>query len=171
VILTFDAGYLDFHTTAWPILRDYDLGATVFLVASMIGRSSVWDRGRGVEAPLMDWQRIRALRDDGVDFGSLTASHATLAALSHADVVRELTWSRALLERGIERSVDAVAYPYDRWDPSIAHLAGACGYVYGLTGRGGRSRLSDSALRLPRIEIRGEDGLADFTRKLFGRRQ
>jgi len=166
VLITFDDGYLDFFTHAWPLLKRYGFSATVFLVADEIGRTNTWDRSYGEEIPLLGWKEIRQLRDEGVEFGSHSASHRPLTGLSVEEIVREGARSRAILERGLEQPVTAFAYPYGAEDRVIEHLIGACGYIYGLSCRPDLSRFYDSLLALPRIEVTGSDTLQDFILKL-----
>lgn len=89
IILTFDDGYLDFLTYAYPILQEYGFSATVFLVSEQVGKSNQWDTVYGERVPLMDWSQIRQLQAQGIEFGSHTATHRPLTALSAAEVVRE----------------------------------------------------------------------------------
>jgi peptidoglycan/xylan/chitin deacetylase (PgdA/CDA1 family)/SAM-dependent methyltransferase len=166
VLITFDDGYLDFFTHAWPLLKHYGFSATVFLVADEIGRTNTWDHSYGEEIPLLGWKEIRRLRDEGVEFGSHSVSHRPLTGLSVKEIVREGARSRAILERGLEQSVTAFAYPYGAEDRVIEHLIGACGYIYGLSCRPNLSGFHDSLLALPRIEITGSDTLQDFIAKL-----
>src|SRR3954471_5183417 len=42
-IVTFDDGYADFATNAWPTLKRLGVSATVFLVAAKIGKTNDWD--------------------------------------------------------------------------------------------------------------------------------
>jgi hypothetical protein len=65
VLVTFDDGYRDFLTYAWPLLKHYGFSATVFLVADEIGKSNRWDRVCGEEVPLLGWQEIRQLQSEG----------------------------------------------------------------------------------------------------------
>jgi peptidoglycan/xylan/chitin deacetylase (PgdA/CDA1 family) len=166
ILITFDDGYCDFLTYAWPLLRQYGFSATVFLAADAIGRTNDWDQMYGEEVPLLGWQAIRQLHEEGVEFGSHSASHAPLTGLSPAEVVREGARARAILERGLGVPVTSFAYPYGDQDPVVQHLIGACGYVFGLTCVSGRSQLHDSLLALPRIEVAGTDDLEQFAAKL-----
>jgi peptidoglycan/xylan/chitin deacetylase (PgdA/CDA1 family) len=162
VLITFDDGYLDFFTHAWPLLKSYGFSATVFLVADEIGKSNAWDRAFGEEVPLLGWPEIRQLQSEGVEFGSHSATHSPLTGLSPADIVHEAARSRAILQRELKVPIRAFAYPYGDVDPVVQHLIGACGYVFGLSCQPGLSGLRDSLLMLPRIEVTGSTGLAEF---------
>jgi peptidoglycan/xylan/chitin deacetylase (PgdA/CDA1 family)/GT2 family glycosyltransferase len=166
VVLTFDDGYLDFLTNAWPLLQQYGFSAIVFLVADAIGQSNRWDGSYGEEVLLLGWREIRRLRDEGVEFGSHSASHAPLTGLTPAEVVREGARARAILSRGLGSPVTTFAYPYGDQDQVVQHLIGACGYVFGLSCVSARSGLDDSLLELPRIEVAGTDSLETFIAKL-----
>jgi peptidoglycan/xylan/chitin deacetylase (PgdA/CDA1 family)/SAM-dependent methyltransferase len=164
--LTFDDGYADFLEYAWPLLKQYNFSATVFLVAAEIGRSNRWDRVYGEELPLMGWPEIHYLQDEGVEFGSHSVSHSYLTALSPEQIVCEGARSRAILERGLGGPVKAFAYPYGDVDPAVQHLIGACGYSLALSCRPGSSKFTDPFLALPRIEVTGSDDLSSFIAKL-----
>jgi peptidoglycan/xylan/chitin deacetylase (PgdA/CDA1 family)/GT2 family glycosyltransferase/SAM-dependent methyltransferase len=164
VLITFDDGYRDFLTEAWPLLSGYGLGATLFAVAGEVGGRNRWDEGLGETLELLDWDELRGLRAEGLELGSHAWTHPRLTRLSAEDVVREAIRSRARLERELGGTVDAFAYPYGDLDPAVRRLVGACGYDYGLAAGGGRARLADDPLELPRLEISGEHTLADFVR-------
>lgn len=166
VLITFDDGYRDFAEGAWPVLQRYGFGALVFLVSERVGGSTEWTSSYGETAPLLDWSEIRRLRDEGVQFGSHSATHPHFEALSPADVVREAVRSRIVLQRELGAPVTSLAYPNGSEDRAIHHLVGACGYLYGLSCRVGLSGFNDPLLALPRVEIMGEDTLPDFIRKL-----
>src|SRR5262249_54153417 len=46
VAITIDDGYLDTFEAAAPILREHGFTATVFVVAGLVGRRSLWDVGK-----------------------------------------------------------------------------------------------------------------------------
>jgi peptidoglycan/xylan/chitin deacetylase (PgdA/CDA1 family) len=166
IILSFDDGYLDFLTYAWPLLKHYGFSATVFLVAKQVGLSNSWDQLYGEEVPLLGWEAIGRLREEGVHFGSHSASHRPLTALSLQEVAEEGIQARAILERGLGEPVTTFAYPYGDADSSVQYLMGACGYNLAVTCESRLSLLSDSPLALPRIEVSGSDGLPEFIAKL-----
>ncbi|MEG4251831.1 sulfotransferase [Microcoleus sp. Pol10D4] len=159
VLMTFDGGYLDFFQYAWPLLKRFDFTATVFLVAESIGKTNSWEKAEFEEVPLMGWPEILQLRDAGIEFGSMSATHQPLTALSPTEIVREAAKSRAILERGLEKSVKCFAYPYGDVDPIVAHLIGASGYTFGVSYQLNLSSFEDSLLLLPRIQVTAENAL------------
>lgn len=166
ILLTFDDGDLDFLTCAWPLLQRYGFSTTVFLVAERVAGVNAWVNAFDETLQLLGWDEIRHLRDQGVVFGAHSASHLPLTSLTVADVVREGARARSIIERELGRSVTAFAYPYGDFDPVVQHLIGACGYVYGLTCRVGKSRFQDNLLALPRIEVAGTQQFQDFVASL-----
>lgn len=163
ILITFDDGTRDFLDAAWPLLRKYGFGALVFLVAGEIGGSNSWDDAYGERVPLLSWPEIRRLQEEGVRFGSHTMTHRPLTALPPTEIVRELARSRTILQRGLERPVEAVAYPYGDVDPVVRHFAGGCGYLYGLTCRSEPSQYYHSLLDLPRFTAEGGGTLREFS--------
>lgn len=166
ILITFDDGYQDFADAAWPILKKYGFSAIVFLVSGQVGGTNAWDRAYGHEVPLMDWDCIRRLRDEGVQFGSHTVTHPPLAALRPEEIAREALQSRTVLQRELDRPVRTIAYPYGDYDPAVRHLFGGCGYVYGLTCRTDVARYYDPLMDLPRINVEPGYSLEALTQRL-----
>jgi peptidoglycan/xylan/chitin deacetylase (PgdA/CDA1 family)/2-polyprenyl-3-methyl-5-hydroxy-6-metoxy-1,4-benzoquinol methylase len=166
ILITFDDGYQDFLTYAWPLLERYGFSATVFLVGDQIGGVNEWDRLSGELAPLLSWQEIHLLQSKGVEFGSHSMSHSPLTGLDLEQVVHEAICSRMTLSRGLGKPVTAFAYPYGDVDRVVQHLVGACGYTFAFSCRAGLAKFTNNLLALPRIEITGSDSLSGFVAKL-----
>jgi peptidoglycan/xylan/chitin deacetylase (PgdA/CDA1 family) len=153
VVFTFDDGYRSVYDCAWPVLRRYGFGATVFLITGYCGRDNRWP-GQPAATPLatlMTWAQIERLAADGCEFGAHTHTHRPLSALSAAAVEDELQTSQAVIAAHLGRAPDAFAYPYGDSSPQAKacvqrHFAGAVGTDLGLA-----SAASDR-YALPRID-------------------
>jgi peptidoglycan/xylan/chitin deacetylase (PgdA/CDA1 family) len=160
LIITFDDGFADFAEHAWPRLLHYGFGATLFVVSGHVGGTSAWDGDAA--RPLLDWGRLRQLRDQGLVIGAHSHRHAALTGLSVADIAREAARSRGAIAEALGEAVAAFAYPYGEHDPVVRHIVGACGFRFGLTVRNGLAGFGDDLLDLPRREIHSRLTMAQF---------
>ena len=87
VVITFDDGYRDFLTNAFPILAKNGMGATVFLPTGMIGDTS---RSFKRVFDCLTWSEVRELYGAGVQFGSHTVTHPQLRSLDWPAIQFEL---------------------------------------------------------------------------------
>ena len=114
----------------------------------------------------MGWKEIIELQQQGVEFGSHTATHKPLTSLSPADIVFEGARSRTELQGSLQKAVKLFAYPYGDTDDVVSHLIGACGYTLGFSCECRPSSFKDDTTRLPRIEVEGSFSLKEFVAKL-----
>lgn len=136
-ILTFDDGYLDSYTNAFPILLKYGLAATVFLITNCVGETIRW--GTDKPAPLMTWGQAIEMSKHGISFQSHTCTHPDLTKLDDKRVLRELQNSKKRIEDAFGHPVHHLAYPSGKYDERIIELVKKIGYqsAYsaGLSGR------------------------------------
>lgn len=159
-VLTFDDGTNDFFSRAYPILKGFRFTATVFLVTDHIGKRSRWEGAN--EAPLLSWEQILFLQQEGISFGSHTCTHRRLTELPLTEVSDELHRSREGMEKILGRKVEFLAYPFGDSNNQIqamaedAGYASACGVLKGKCNR----------FNLMRREIHSADTLFFFRLKL-----
>jgi peptidoglycan/xylan/chitin deacetylase (PgdA/CDA1 family) len=165
VMITFDDGYADFATHAWPLLREHGFGALLFVVAGEVGGANRWG-GPDAGEPLLDWPELLRLRADGVEIGAHSVSHPFMTILSPAEVTREAARSRSILTDALGAPPLAFAYPYGDRNPAVRELVGASGYAYAFSTRSHRSRYTDDLLDLPRIEVGERCRLEEFVARL-----
>jgi peptidoglycan/xylan/chitin deacetylase (PgdA/CDA1 family) len=94
------------------------------------------DERRRVDALMMTWDHVRALRRAGMDVQSHTTTHRVLQTLTPTDLAFELTTSRAKLGEVLGEPVHAVSYPVGRsleWEPHIREAVRAAGYELGFS--------------------------------------
>lgn len=166
LIVTFDDGYRSFAEHAWPRLKARGMRATMFLVASQIGGTNVWDRDE-LPSPLLDADEIMALHADGVDFGSHTWSHVPLAKVP-LDVARqEMADSRARLSDLLGAPVRILSYPYSNQGPEVRALARQTGYAAAVRGKGRMNFRRTDPYGLRRIKFDLQTSIDDARRELF----
>lgn len=170
VALTFDDGYRDFLTNAWPALEECGYTATMFLPTAFIGREPRAFKNRAC----LTWEEIRGLRQKGVEFGSHTVSHPKLCELDQASLELELGESRRTIEQELGEPVATFAHPYafPYSDGAYVHRFREAlhdsGYHLGVTTSLGRARPGDDRLLLKRLPVNGADDAALFRAKLHG---
>ena len=166
-LVTFDDGLANLYTHALPVLEQEGVPALVFMVAGHVGGLSTWEaepRWRG--NPLLTWEQMREMQDRGITFGSHTLTHPHLPALPESDWRRELTESKRLLEEGLERPVETLAYPYGDFSPEIARAAREASYRLGFSTLRGLNTPATDPTALRRMNVRRHRGLWLFRRKV-----
>jgi peptidoglycan/xylan/chitin deacetylase (PgdA/CDA1 family) len=169
--LSFDDGFLDTHTYAWPLLRRHGLTGATFLVSGSVEAPALdWPditpdapRYPDVMRPL-SWAMVEEMAAHGMEFGSHTRSHAHLTRLSDEELRQELFDSRAAVAERIGRC-DTLAYPFGEWDLRVALAAAAAGYAFAFALPPTRSGLT-TALSVPRLSVDHRDGARRFALKL-----
>ena len=78
ILLTFDDGYSDAYTAAWPIMKTYRFTGTFFIITADIGNG------------YMTWDQIKELSKSGNCIASHTVHHLDLTTLSGKDLNSEL---------------------------------------------------------------------------------
>lgn len=167
VVITFDDGFADSARFAPPILRRFGFTATFYLVAGLVGRPSEWlQREVGFTLPLMNWEAVHALQNDGFHFGSHTLTHPRLARIPAENGLDELARSRAILEQALGRRVEHLAYPFGSHDERVIGIAKEAGYRTACTTIEARSQHED-LLALRRIPVYGTDSKLDFVARVL----
>ncbi|MFC2340938.1 MAG: polysaccharide deacetylase family protein, partial [Selenomonas artemidis] len=80
VLITFDDGYVDNYTTAYPILKKYNLKATIFVVTGFLSKRKGY----------LTWDQLREMEQHGITIESHTVTHAPLPELSDDRIREEL---------------------------------------------------------------------------------
>jgi peptidoglycan/xylan/chitin deacetylase (PgdA/CDA1 family) len=127
-VITFDDGYVDFAQYALPLLHQFRMPATVFLVSSCLGGTNAWDRDHAPTIGLMTASQAREALKAGVEIGSHSATHRPLDTLEPADAWLELRDSKEALESLLGQEVTTFCFPYGRSSPAVRSLVQKAGY-------------------------------------------
>lgn len=172
-VLTFDDGYEDYFTAAFPILSNFCYPSIVFLVPGFIekGRIFWWDRDIG-ESRLMKWEQIEELSESSlVQFGSHTLTHQDFTQINRKQAERELVLSRDKLEERLPGRIKHFAYPRGIVKEEYKDIAGKI-YQTGLSIFEGYkisgSLTENELLQLKRLPVQRSDGWLLFGPRIRG---
>lgn len=107
VSITFDEGRLSQYKYAFPILKEYNYQATVYLITKFIGKN--WQE-QNVRTKILNYQQIKDLKNAGWEVASHTHTHCSLVLSSVKTIKKDLLSSvNTLKSIGVNRS--GLAYP------------------------------------------------------------
>jgi peptidoglycan/xylan/chitin deacetylase (PgdA/CDA1 family) len=170
IVLTFNRGYQDFYSEAFPVLRQFGFDATVYLTTDCIQNSSMRMEG----ADYLTWSQVRELNREGVRFGSHTATNADLSSLDLEQIDYELGYSKEMLEDKLGSAVDTFSYPlaFPEEDRTFARFLADIlenhGFENGVSTIIGRASAASNRFYLPRLPINSWDDPALLRAKLSG---
>ncbi len=118
VAITFDDGYRDTYTNAFPIMKRYNIPATIFLAASFIGQQRpfpwlvpIHQVSPDARYPL-NWEQVRELRAEGIDMGSHTFTHCFLPGMNKGRIFHEIKKSQDCIKKNLDEDTNLFALPY-----------------------------------------------------------
>lgn len=118
VILTFDDGYRDFYTDAFPILKKYNMKSINYIIVNHIGRS-----GNLTE------EMIREMLSSGlVEIGCHTLDHDYLPKDPPAKAQKQIVDCKKQLEERFGVSVKSFAYPGGYYNGEIINMVKEAGF-------------------------------------------
>jgi peptidoglycan/xylan/chitin deacetylase (PgdA/CDA1 family) len=155
VVLTFDDGYRDAYAEAWPVLKRYGFGATIYAISDLIDSPRYLTK-----------EQLRELAAAGIEIGSHSATHPELPALNAAKLRHEVADSRTTLERIVGGPVLSFCYPSGHHTAVVRQAVQAAGYQSAVTVEPGLFRGREERFQIPRVRVYGGMGLSSLARAL-----
>lgn len=165
VVITFDDGYDNIYHQAHPILQQFNFPYTVFLSPALIDRK---------EGPVMSWEQIKQLHQDGVLIANHSSYHHHLAAPNKGEskaawlkrVKADILLAQTQLEQQLGIKHKWLAYPYGEFSVELEQMVKELGFI-GIGQQSGAVGLNSLLTRLPRYPSSSQyAALRHFTPKL-----
>ncbi|SEH34751.1 polysaccharide deacetylase family protein [Selenomonas sp. KH1T6] len=143
VLITFDDGYKDNYTTAFPLLKKYGFKATIFAVTSFLGKQPQY----------FTWEQAREMEQHGISIQSHTATHRSMTDLSDEELRSELADSKRKAEEELGHPVEYMAYPTGTYNLHIAEMVKEAGYKAAFTIKYGNVDEASNIYALERVPV------------------
>ena len=154
-VISFDDGYVDNYTTAFPILTKHGFTATVFMVTSYIN-------GEG----FLSWPQLKDLAANGWEIEGHTTNHPYLTKMNPSTVLSELNLSKELLEKDLGQPVNFFAYPYGDLNANVVRALKDTGYLMAVTTERGWADAKADAWHVHRVYCYASMGMNEFSRRM-----
>lgn len=192
VLITFDDGYLDNWVYAHPVLQEFGLRATLFLITGWIGEGPLRSHDGQVAIPdvpthkqamaaagegrlddtFLRWSEVEAMRMAGTfDFHSHTHTHTRWdrqiaeQGARDAALAEDLAASRHILSCRLGEASPHLCWPQGYFDAAYQRVAKAAGFRLLYTTEHGVVRPGCDPGRLPRL-VAKDRGAAWFARRM-----
>lgn len=119
--LSFDDGFRNIYTNAFPILKKHDIPAIFFVPSSIISADNdvvanfcLNTTGHSGVIEMASWEDLKELQSEGVDIGSHTKTHARFSDISKSpEKLRdEIAGSKQEIEDKLNEECKYISWPY-----------------------------------------------------------
>jgi biofilm PGA synthesis lipoprotein PgaB len=126
VLLTFDDNYVGQYKYAFPLLKQYNYPAVWSVHTRFVGT--------GGQKPKATWDQLREMQASGlITVASHTVNHINFRDLSDAQIDKELTESKKVLEKELQVAINYFTYPEGDFTDSAREKIQKAGYKAALT--------------------------------------
>jgi peptidoglycan/xylan/chitin deacetylase (PgdA/CDA1 family) len=157
IVLTFDDGYIDNYTHAFPILQKYGMIGTFFVLT---GRADAGDPA------YLSWDMIQEMSNAGMDIQLHLRDHLDVRNRPYDWLVFQIIGGRQSIEGHTGKPVIFMAYPSGRYDTNVQHFLRETDFWGAVTTASGSRHSVLDALIWDRLRVSGQLRLSDFARLL-----
>ncbi|MBU3189587.1 polysaccharide deacetylase family protein [Clostridium bowmanii] len=155
VVITFDDGYEDNYTLAYPLLKANNQKATVFMIANCINTEGY-----------LTSKQLKIMDKNNFIVESHTNNHDNLSKLSYISQLNTLKNSKAILEKLLSKRVMYVSYPFGAYNKSTANAVHTSVYYLGIGTDNGFSGVTDNYYTINRVYINAFYSMSKFVNRL-----
>ena len=158
-VITIDDGYMSFYERGLPLLKKYNMPATLFINTETVGASDY-----------MGWEELTTAIGDGIEVGNHSHSHRYFMNedesirydVFESDIIR----SKEIISEKLGITPEVFAYPYGEFDNEMKRVVKKVGFKYAATQQSGVVHAGSDPYQIPRYPMSETyAGLAGFAEK------
>ncbi|MGQ9794067.1 MAG: polysaccharide deacetylase family protein [Anaerolineae bacterium] len=153
VVLTFDDGYRDHYTNAFPLLKKYGYVGTFFLVTRPI------DDG---DPNYLTWEMVAEMHRAGMSLQPHGYRHFELKGKPTDFLVYEIVGAKEAIEARTGEITRFFCYPSGSYDRNTIRVLESAGFWAAVTTIPGRQQSTDSLFELQRLRVRNTTTVEDL---------
>lgn len=153
IVLTFDDGYKDHYTHAWPLLEKYGAVGEFFVMATPAHYEA---------EHYMSWAEMREMAEAGLSIQGHGRDHYDLRNRSYDFLVFQILGIKEAVEAHTGQPVTFFCYPSGKYDSGVTAVVESAGYLGGVTTEWGATETLDNRFTWPRLRVHGSWSLEKF---------
>jgi peptidoglycan/xylan/chitin deacetylase (PgdA/CDA1 family) len=146
VVITVDDGYKSFYTTAFPLLKKYNIQATLFINTETAGGGDY-----------MSWDELKDVAKQGIEIGNHTHTHNYFLNLPESSRYKtfqdEIVLSQSIIKKNLDIQPIVFSYPYGEFDAEIKKIVKQAGFVAAAAQNSGVMRADGDFFQFPRFPM------------------
>jgi len=142
IAITLDDGFKNNYMNAYPVLKEYNLPATIFVIVNNIGKEG-----------FLNWNELQEMSLNNIAIGSHTLNHAYLTSLDLETLNNEVAISKKMLEEKIGKKVNLISYPLGGFNERVRGVVRKAGYLGACATNPGKRYPNNDIYALKRIRI------------------
>lgn len=147
VLITFDDGYRDNYKNAYPILKEYGMTGTIFLISDYVNTYPNY----------VTWDEVLEMQENGIVMQSHTLNHEELTKIPEDQLETYLNDSKLALEWYTKQPIEFIAYPCGSYSDAVIENAKKSGYRAAFTVNYGLASQQENMYALDRVPIFGNN--------------
>lgn len=142
IVITFDDGYVDNYKNVLPILKEYNMKATLFMISDAANTPG-----------FVSTEQMHQMEAGGFDIQGHTNHHKILTKIDPTELADALLGGKTSLEGILGEPIEYLAYPGGFNDMLVQYVTKQSGYKMAFTVQPGTVQPGDNLYALNRLAI------------------
>ncbi|MDH5654564.1 MAG: polysaccharide deacetylase family protein [Spirochaetia bacterium] len=155
ILITFDDGWKNFYTNAYPVLNQNHYAAVLFIYPSATGYSE-----------FLNWKELQKIKRSGHEIEGHGFSHEFLHNMSKEEQLGEFKNIQNSIRTKLKHDVKWIAYPYGVFNHHSQEALVKSGYLGAFTVFSGENLPGQNLFSINRYLVIRKDSMQDFEKKL-----